>query len=159
MMGEHACSTEQAMAWEGLLEVSRRLRRGAEEAMLGEFELSVSMLGVMGRLSLAPAWTLRQTALADAMGLSLSRVSRVIDLLERRGLVERRDCPSDARATNVELSRPGAALTARAQKQLERFVQGSFLDLLEGEEAQVLATTFRRLISHWGDGGCVLQSS
>ncbi len=146
MMGAHSFGEEEAMAWEGLLEVSRRLRRGAEEAILEEFELSVSMLGIMGRLSAARARTLRQTELAEAMGLSLSRVSRVVDLLEQRGLVARRDCPSDARATNVKLTAQGASLTARAQRCLATHVQASFLNRLDGGEAQVLAALFRRLI-------------
>jgi len=149
MMGgdvQRAWAGEQAMAWEGLLEVARRLRRGAEEALLEDFELSISMLGITGRLSLAPARTLRQTALAEAMGLSLSRVSRVIDLLEERGLLERQACPGDARATNVKLTRRGAALTARAQRSLFGYVQGRFFEQLEPSEVQTLAAVFARIL-------------
>ena len=136
----------EAMAWEGLLEVARRLRRGAEELLLEQFELSISMLGITGRLSLAPARTLRQTALAQAMGLSLSRVSRVIDLLEQRGLVERRRCPVDARATNVRLTRPGISLTRRAQRSLFEYVQASFFERLEAGDAETLASVFSRVL-------------
>ncbi len=137
---------DAAIAWEGLLEVSRRLRRGAEELLVERFDLSVSMLGIIGRLSLAPKRTLRQTELAKAMGLSLSRVSRVIDLLEQRELVSCAQCPSDARATNVTLTRKGAALTARAQRDLFRFVQGAFFAHLEPDEVETFASVFRRLL-------------
>jgi len=137
----------QAIAWEGLLEVARRLRRGAEEVLVEGFELTISMLGVTGRLSLAPERTLRQTAVADAMGLSLSRVSRVIDLLEQRNLVARGNCPADARATNVTLTRQGADLTARAQRELFAFVQSNFFDHLDQDEVQSLATTFTHLLN------------
>ena len=150
MMGataQHALSAEQAIAWEGLLEVSRRMGRGAEEVLLERHELSISMLGITGRLAIAGERTLRQTALADAMGLSLSRVSRVIDLLAERGLVERRPCPSDARATNVTLTDRGAALTAGAQADLLAFVRGSFLGELEPAEVRNLAAAFTRLIN------------
>ena len=136
----------EAMAWEGLLEAARRLRRGAEEALLEEFDLSISMLGITGRLSLAPARTLRQSALAEAMGLSLSRVSRVIDLLEQRGLLERRACPSDARATNVRLTRRGGSLTRRAQRSLAGYVQANFFDQLEPGEVETLAAVFTRML-------------
>lgn len=149
MMGadaEEGCTGHQPLAWEGLLEVARRLRRGAEERLVERFDLSVSMLGITGRLSGSPRRTLRQTALADAMGLSLSRVSRVIDLLEQRGLVERQSCPEDARATNVTLTRQGAALTERAQRDLYAFVQSSFFDRLEPGEAETLAAVFGRLL-------------
>lgn len=149
MMGpavERELSGEQAIAWEGLLEVSRRLRRGAEEMLLERFELSISMLGIAGRLAPAPGRMLRQSALAEAMGLSLSRVSRVVDLLEGRALVERRSCPSDARATNVRLTRAGAALTARAQAELRAYVQASFHERLQESEVRVLARVFTRLL-------------
>ena len=149
MMGEGVerdWGGNEAMAWEGLLELSRRLRRGAEEALLAEFDLSISMLGVIGRLSLAPERTLRQTALAEAMGLSLSRVSRVIDLLEQRELIERRSCPADARATNVRLTRRGGVLTTRAQNALFGYVQASFFDHLDPGEVETLATVFARVL-------------
>ena len=149
MMGEGVerdWGGNEAMAWEGLLELSRRLRRGAEEALLAEFDLSISMLGVIGRLSLAPEHTLRQTALAEAMGLSLSRVSRVIDLLEQRGLIERRSCPADARATNVRMTRSGGALTTRAQSALFGYVQASFFDHLDRSEVETLAVVFARIL-------------
>jgi DNA-binding MarR family transcriptional regulator len=149
MMGpdaEREWPAEQAVAWEGLLEVSRRLRRGAEELMLEGSGLSISMLGIMGRLSRAPKKTLRQTQLADAMGLSLSRVSRVIDVLQERRLVERRSCPNDARATNVTLTRQGAALTSRAQGELFAYVRAGFFDQLEPAEVQTLAKVFTRLL-------------
>jgi DNA-binding MarR family transcriptional regulator len=136
----------EAMAWEGLLEVVRRLRRGAEELLIEDFDLSISMLGIIGRLSLAPEHTLRQTALAQAMGLSLSRVSRVIDLLEQRGLIERQNCPADARATNVKLTKRGVALTARAQASLFGYVQASVFDHLDPGEVETLSSVFVRLL-------------
>jgi len=150
MMGpavEREWGADEAIAWEGLLALARRARRGAEEALIERFEMSVSMLGITGRLSQAPEHTLRQTALADAMGLSLSRVSRVIDLLERRDLVERRTCPADARATNVTLTRHGAALTGRAQMELFEYVQSTFFDHLDEGEISALAAIFTRLLN------------
>jgi DNA-binding MarR family transcriptional regulator len=149
---ERELAGTDTIAWEGLLEVSRRLRRGAEEALLEGFDLTISMLGITGRLTGAPGHTLRQTALADAMGLSLSRVSRVLDRLEQRGLVERRCCPGDARATNVVLTDAGAALTGRAQSELLRFVRAEFFDRLTGDDVAALAAVFTRLLCPAGVG-------
>ena len=90
MMGhdaEQSWTEDDALAWEGMLEISRRLRRRAEDMLTRDDDLSVSMLGIMGRLVRAEDMTLRQTALAEATGLSVSRVSRIIDLLAERGLV------------------------------------------------------------------------
>lgn len=137
---------DAAMAWEGMLETSRHMRRMADDLLTREHDLSVSMLGTLGRLAIACDRTMRQTELARAMGLSISRVSRVVDLLEVRGLVTRRTCPSDARATNVTLTKPGIALTTVAQERLHALVRAAFVERLGADEMHVLATVFRRLI-------------
>jgi DNA-binding MarR family transcriptional regulator len=160
MMGENVdreWSAAHAAAWEGFLEVSRRLRRAADGLLEPIDGLSVSMLGIMGRLARAERRTLRQTDLAEAMGLSFSRVSRLIDTLESRGLVERRPCPSDARATNVTLTSAGLALTRRAQDAVFAFVEEQFFDALEEDEIATLADVFTRLVGRRGgaaDGSC-----
>jgi len=149
MMGrdaELAWTHNDALAWEGLLEVSRRLRRQAEDLLTRADELSVSMLGIMGRLARAERMTLRQTALAEAMGLSVSRVSRIVDLLEQQRLVERNACPTDARATNVTLTRRGRDRTVTAQHRLFTFVEDSFAARLTPDETTTLASLFARLL-------------
>lgn len=150
MMGVHAergWAPHQALAWEGLLEAARRLRRGAEAALEGDHGLSISMLGILGRLLRAPDRTLRQTDLADAMGLSLSRISRVIDILERRELVIRRRCPSDARAVNVTVTDAGRALAQEAQAGVFAHVNGVFTDRLTDDEVRVLAGIVTKLLT------------
>lgn len=148
MMGRHAddWTPERAAAWEGMLELARVLRRAAEVLLEERHELGISMLGILGRLLRAPDATLRQTDLADAMGLSLSRVSRLIDALEARGLVARRPCPADARAVNVELTRAGRARATAAQDTVHAFVSERFMDPLTDEEIAVLAGAFTKLI-------------
>ena len=92
-----AClSPQHALAFVGLLESGRRLTRELEGELECEHGLSFSALGVLGRLAAAPKRTLRLTVLAQDMGLSLSRVSRIVDALESRGLLEREQCPADA---------------------------------------------------------------
>lgn len=150
MMGDNVdreWTPEHAMAWEGFLELSRRLRRDAEHLLDEHGDLGVSGLGILGRLSRAENGTLRQTALAEAMGLSLSRVSRLIDALVARGFVTRNPCPGDARATNVELTEAGGAVARRAQDSVFAFVHDRFFASLSEAEVQVLASVFTRLLS------------
>ena len=141
MMGENvdrAWSRDHAAAWEGFLDVARHLRRAADGVLEPIDGLSVSMLGIMGRLARvehdAP-----ETDLAEAMGLSFSRVSRLIDTLESRELVGRRPCPSDARATNVTLTPAGLALTRRAQDAVFAFVEEQFFQGVDQDEIATLA--------------------
>ncbi|MEI8104437.1 MAG: MarR family transcriptional regulator [Actinomycetes bacterium] len=158
MMGEaveQSWSPDDALAWEGLLEVSRRLRRGAEALLEERHELSVSMLAIMGRLAAAPCSTLHQTDVADAMGLSLSRISRLIDTLEAREFVRRHPCPADARATNIELTPTGAERTAQSQETIRSYVQTRFVEQLSADERATLAAVFSRLLGdrHGADAG------
>jgi len=151
MMGEtfeRTWARDDAVAWEGLLETARTLRRGAEAALEQRHDLGISMLGIMGRLARAPRRTLRQTDLADAMGLSLSRISRIIDILESRALVQREPCPSDARATNVRLTRGGSRRTAAAQETIHDYVDEHFVRQLNEAERTTLAAVFTRLLDH-----------
>ena len=53
------------------------------------------------------AGALRLTALALRTNASISRISRVVTSLERRGLVERAPCADDRRATNAVLTPAG----------------------------------------------------
>jgi DNA-binding MarR family transcriptional regulator len=148
MMGERAGDwpPERATAWEGLLELAGRLRREAERELAAYGDLSVSMLGLMGRLAAADDRTLRQTALAAAMSLSMGRVSRIVDKLEQHGYVTRAPCPRDGRATNVTLTAAGARATAGAQDALRDFVESAFFAAQTDDEVAVLAAVFARLV-------------
>jgi DNA-binding MarR family transcriptional regulator len=160
MMGENvdrAWSPEHARAWEGFLELSRQLRRAADDVLGPVDGLTVSTLGIMGRLARAESRTLRQTDIAEAMGLSFSRISRLIDTLEARGLVERRPCPTDARAVNVTLTPDGVTLTRRAQDAVFAFVEEHYFASLDEAEIATLSEVFTRLVGRWHGadaGGC-----
>lgn len=160
MMGENverAWSPDHATAWEGFLELGRQLRRAADRVLEPVDGLTVSTLGILGRLARVDDLTLRQTDLANAMGLSVSRVSRLVDTLDARGLVERRPCPTDARAVNVTLTPAGSALTRRAQDAVFAFVEEHFFATLDKAEIATLADVFARLVIRWdapADGAC-----
>lgn len=64
---------------------------------------------VMSMLAEANDRTLRITELAARTNGTLSRMSHVLDRLEKRELVKRIACPEDARAKNAVLTREGLA--------------------------------------------------
>jgi DNA-binding MarR family transcriptional regulator len=138
---------EAVAAWTGLLEVFVRIKRDVDQQLETEHALSMSMVGLLGRLAAADRRTVRLTDLAGAMGLSLSRVSRIIDILEARELIERQPDPTDARATNAHLTRKGLLLVRKAQATAAAAVRRRFLDPLESEEVCVLATVFALLLN------------
>src|SRR5947209_7949896 len=105
-----------ASAWTGLLETHKRLTRQLEAELEAEYGLTLSPLEVLGRLAASAGRSLRLSVLAGACGLSLSRVSRIVDALEARGLVERRAVEEDARAVEGHITDAGLELLRRAQR-------------------------------------------
>jgi len=144
--GAAELSAEQARAFTGLLEAGRRLTRELERELEAAHGLSFSALGLLGRLAAAPDRTLRLTVLAQDMGLSLSRVSRVADTLERRGLLERRRCEADARATNARLTSEGVALARAAQATHRDGVRRRFFSKLDERPLDALLAVLDSLL-------------
>ena len=132
-------------AWIGLLATHRRLTRELDAELEAAHGLTLSGLELLARLASAPERRLRLSALAAECGLSLSRVSRIVDALERRGLVERQPCQNDARAINAQLTAPGLELAGVAQATHLAAVRRRFFDELSEREITTLAAVFGRL--------------
>jgi DNA-binding MarR family transcriptional regulator len=135
---------EEADAWIGLLETHKRLTRALDAELDAAHGLGLSTLELLGRLAAAgDAWP-RLSALAAETGLSLSRVSRHMDALERRGLVQRRKCETDSRAVEAHLTEAGAAVAAAAEAAHAAAVRERFFAHISAEEAATLARVFAR---------------
>lgn len=83
--------------------VSRLLAQELDE----EAGISLDWYGILLLLSQAGAGAMRPSDLADQIGLSRSATTRLVDRLERDGLVERLDCPTDGRGSLVGLTPNG----------------------------------------------------
>ena len=138
-------SDTHADAWIGLLETHKQLIRALDAELEARHGLSLSGLEVLGRLAAAAEHHLRLSTLARETGLSLSRVSRIIDLLETRKLVRREACPQDARAVEAHLTTEGLSLAREGQATHFASVQLRFFDKLEPGEVEALAGVFGRL--------------
>jgi DNA-binding MarR family transcriptional regulator len=137
-------SEEYAGAWLGLLGTHRRLTRELDAELESAHGLTLSGLELLVRLASAPDRALRLSKLATEAGLSLSRVSRIVDTLEQRGLVERHACPADGRAINALLTAAGLELARRAQATHLAAVRQRFFDRLDEREIATLAEVFAR---------------
>jgi len=131
-------------AWIGFLETHKRLTRVLDAELDSEHGLTISALEALGRLAAAPQHKLGLSALASSCGLSLSRISRIIDALERRDLVVRRTVACDARAVEAELTAKGLGLVRRAQCSHFAAVQRLFFEQLSDHEVAELAAVFAR---------------
>jgi DNA-binding MarR family transcriptional regulator len=138
-------SDTHAEAWIGLLETHKQLTRALDAELDAQHGLSLSGLELLGRLAAAEGQHLRLSVLAQETALSLSRVSRIIDLLEARHLVQREPCPEDARAIEAHLTEDGLSLARQGQATHFASVQQRFFDQLEPGELEILARVFGRL--------------
>lgn len=122
----------------GLLGYRLRL---AQQAVFRDFAASVPELspGRAGILMLVEANPgVAQGRLAEAVGLDRSTMVGVIDVLEARGLVERRR-GEDRRTNGLWLTRAGRALLARARKRIELHEKRVASRLSAAERTQLLA--------------------
>lgn len=137
-------SDTHADAWIGMLETHKRLTRALDAELEAEFGLSLSGVEVLGRLAAAENRNLRLSVLATETGLSLSRISRIVDTLEARELCERRSSATDARAVEAHLTDVGLQLVRKAQSSHFQSVQQRFFEQLSPAEIETLAAVFSR---------------
>jgi DNA-binding MarR family transcriptional regulator len=85
------------------------------------------------------------TQLAEQIGMSGSGLTRLIDRLQDRGLVERRRCAADGRGYEASLTAAGRNRLRRLHVIHLRAVRELFLSRLTPAEQQSLAAIWQRL--------------
>ncbi|MFE2756113.1 MarR family winged helix-turn-helix transcriptional regulator [Actinosynnema sp. NPDC059335] len=98
--------TELAV-WRSFLRAHARLTRILEAELIAEQRLSLAAYDVLVQLAESPQHRLRMTELADAVLLSRSGVTRLVDRLERAGLVLRERADGDGRGVVAVLTAQG----------------------------------------------------
>jgi DNA-binding MarR family transcriptional regulator len=124
-------SPEQLAAWRAFLRAHstmlRRIARDLEEAGLPP----LSWYDVLAALRDAPdGRPLRQVELAERVLLSHSGLSRLVDRIERKGLVDRVRCPGDRRSLNVQLTEEGEEMLEQMWPVYARGIAEDFLPAL-----------------------------
>lgn len=94
--------------------IARRLRQAvdAELRVYGLTEATWRPLAYVGKLG----GGVRQKELAGALSIEGATLVRLLDNLERRGLIERREDETDRRARGIYLTRAGRELAVRVAK-------------------------------------------
>ncbi|HKF90654.1 MAG TPA: MarR family transcriptional regulator, partial [Acidimicrobiia bacterium] len=116
--------------------------------------LPITFFDVLIQLSQAGG-RLRMSELADAVLLSRSGVTRLVDRMVRAGLVRREACPTDRRSMYAALTTMGKRALARARPVHLRGVAEHFGRHLSDEEAKTLAAALGRMApAPDGDEAC-----
>lgn len=97
----------ELVAWRSFLRAHATITRVLESELLEEQDLSLAAYDVLVQLAEAPDRRLRMTELADAVLLSRSGVTRLVDRMERAGLVGRSRVACDGRGVAAELTEAG----------------------------------------------------
>ena len=105
---------EEQRAWRGLLRMTSQLNARMNRQLQDEYGISLADYEVLVVLSEAPGARLRVFEVTDALTWEQSRVSHQLARMQRRGLIAREGCATDARGAFAVLTEAGRAAIERA---------------------------------------------
>lgn len=152
VLREQASSRRALDAWVRLLRGTAALRRALSAELQSSHGLSINDYEALLVLSRADDGRMRRVDLADSLVLTASGVTRMLDGLERSGLVAKASCPSDARVSYAVLTAKGHEVLARASELHTESVRAFFDERYEADELATLAELLRRLPDAAADG-------
>lgn len=137
-------TTQEAHMWRAFLAMQRDVARAVEN-QLKEHGLSGADYGILVTLSEAPCATLRIREIGDGIGWESSRLAHQLRRMEQRGLIERFNCPSDARGTLAKLTQLGSDTIAAAAPGHVETVRRHFVDLFTPDEMLLVTEIGKRV--------------
>jgi DNA-binding MarR family transcriptional regulator len=139
-------STAELGAWRGLLRVHSALIRDLDGQLEREHDLPLSSYEVLLTLEASPQSRMRMSELADSVLLSRSGCTRLVDRLEREGLVTRGECSGDARGAYAVLTEAGRERFRAARMTHLEGVRARFTSRFSEEELARMATLWDRVL-------------
>jgi DNA-binding MarR family transcriptional regulator len=136
---------DRVAPWAALLRVHAAVLPKLERALAAQ-QMPLAWYDVLLELNAAPDRRLRMSELGARVVLSRERVSRVVDELERAGLVRRERNPDDRRSLFAVLTPEGRArLRAAAPVYLEG-IERHYTGHLADEEIRVISVALQRVL-------------
>lgn len=117
--------------------------------------LAPPQMGILMRIAADPC---TMSELARFQAVSLPTISKSVDMLVRRGWVERWIDKHDRRQTIARLTPSGKKMLAHIKQRTERQVTRTLAPLTPSERAELVSTLniLRRVLVASGDESCVL---
>ncbi len=112
-------------------------------SQLAEHDLAPAEFEVLIRIARTPGQEVRMTDLAAQTLLTTSGITRVVDRLERDGLVERRACPTDRRGAFAAITAAGLARLAEVLPRHLELIDHWFTGRLDPTALDTLLTSLR----------------
>jgi DNA-binding MarR family transcriptional regulator len=123
-----------------------RLQAELNRQLQADSGMSLADFDVLVALTDRPDVPLRVFELAEAVQWEKSRLSHHLARIERRGLIERQDCPDDARGAFVVLTAAGRDAIERAAPAHVETVRALVFDGLAPEQVELLADVAERVL-------------
>jgi len=138
-------TTAERQAWRGFLRAYSVLVRELDAELEAGHGLPLTSCEVLARLQEAPGQRMRMCDLADAVLLSRSGLTRLVDRLARDGLLQRRSCSHDARGAFAVLTPAGEQALDAARPTHLAGVRRRFLERFDADELARLTEAWERL--------------
>jgi DNA-binding MarR family transcriptional regulator len=136
---------EELAAWRGFLRAHAALTRELDAELTEAHSLPLTSYEVLLYLHGSPGGRMRMSELANSVLLSRSGLTRLVDRLEREGLLERVRCEEDARGLFAAITDRGRSVFREARRTHLDGVRRVFLRHFSREELRGLGELWRRL--------------
>lgn len=133
-------------AWRGMLRVHATLTKALDADLEAAHGLPLTSYEVLLHLDSAEGRRMRMSDLAATVILSRSGLTRLVDRLEREGLIARESCPSDARGSFAALTPAGGRKLAAARATHLAGVRSMFVDHFSADELELLGSAWERVL-------------
>jgi DNA-binding MarR family transcriptional regulator len=150
--GQEALSEGELRAWRGLLRAYGCLAKRLDAELEREHRLPMTSYEVLNHLEHTNRGRMRMCELAEEAQLSRSGLTRLVDRLEREGLVERCSCEHDARGSYACLTDGGRERLEEARVTHLGVVREHFLSRFSEGELTDLADVWERIAPCNGNG-------
>ena len=139
-------SVAAVRAWSRLVRTEQALLARVEDDLKRARFPPLAWYDVLHELVCTPAGVLRQAAVQERMLLAQYNLCRLVDRLEREGLVERRTSEEDARSNLLILTEKGRELHGRMWPAYAKAIETHVGERLTAEEAERLGQILGKLI-------------
>jgi DNA-binding MarR family transcriptional regulator len=139
-------NAQEERLWRGWLKLNAEMSASLQRELQNDAGISMPDFDVLVHLTDNVEGRLRVTDLAGLMKWERSRVSHHLTRMERRGLVQRTECPEDGRGAFVGITAAGRAAIEQAAPGHVRAVRRLMFDALTHDEIEHLGGAIDKLL-------------
>ena len=139
-------SPEEWDVWRTFHSMRRKLDLALERQLQRDADISAADYGILLALFEAPGKQLRGRDLGERLSWEKSRISHQVSRMEKRGLLERRECETDLRGSWIGLTNDGTRAVLGAMRDHAATLRRYFFDVLDPAELAAFKAVSSRVI-------------